>query len=222
MNYIKHLNKVFESIYYDERLTPSHVSLYMALFRQWNIHRFKNPLLYQRLEIMKGACIGSLTTYTKCLKELHEWKYINYKPSRNSNNSSISMYSFCTSVCTGASTDTCTETVHESVHVLYINNNKQNKHRGNENTSPTHNEVKEFFNEKEWPEQEADTFFFHYQATGWCTANQTKIQDWKAAAQKWMLKKVKFDTSESVNKSTHKNINEKLHTNTDRNYSEPL
>ena len=222
MNYIKHLNKFFENIYYDERLTPSHVSLYMALFRQWNLSRFKNPLLFQRLEIMKGACIGSLTTYTKCLKQLHEWEYIHYKPSRNPNNSSISMYSFCTSICTGASTDTCTETVHENVHVLYINTNKQDKHGENENTSPTQQEVKEFFKEKEWGGQEADTFFFHYEATGWCTSNQTKILDWKAAAQKWMLKKVKFDSNENIKKSTQININEKLQNGKDRNYSEPL
>ncbi len=223
MNYIKHLNKVFEIIYDDERLTPYHVALYFSLFQQWNLNRFKNPVVFKRLEIMKGARIGSLTTYTKCLKELHEWEYVNYNPSRNPYNSSINMYSFCTSIDTGTCTDTCTPSVHDGVHLLYINNNKQDKLSKGENHGPTQNEVMDFFKEKKWEEQEADKFFFHYEATGWCAGNKTKIVDWKAAAHKWILNKSKFDNNGNNNKSKLSAAKtNKTGDTRNKKYSEPL
>jgi len=223
MNYIKHLNRFFEIVYDDERLTSYHVALYMALFQQWNLNRFKNPVIYKRLEIMKAAHIGSLSTYTKCLKELHEWDYLNYTPSRNPFTSSISMYSFCTSVRTGTCTATRTPPVQAGVHLLYTNNNKQDKLGKEEKDNPTQNDVINFFKEKEWEEHEADKFFFHYEATGWCTGNKTHIQDWKAAAQKWILNKSKFDNNGNFNKSNQQTTKTgNLHAATNKKYSEPL
>ena len=34
MNYIKLLNAAFEKFYFDDRLNPTHISLYMALFQE--------------------------------------------------------------------------------------------------------------------------------------------------------------------------------------------
>lgn len=83
VNYIGHLTAFYERISEDDRLHSSHVSLYNALFQFWNQNRFENPISISRTDVMRIAKIGSKNTYTKCLKELHEWKYIDYKPSNN-------------------------------------------------------------------------------------------------------------------------------------------
>jgi hypothetical protein len=65
---------------YDNRLTPSHISLYIALFRNWNFHRFKNPFPIYRENIMLLSKLGSKNTYHRCIKELHAARYIYYHP----------------------------------------------------------------------------------------------------------------------------------------------
>lgn len=82
-NYISHLNAWFEKSYEDQRLTSGHIALYIALFQFWNLNRFQNPFTILREDTMRAAKIGSKTTYTKYLKDLHTWKYINYDPSFN-------------------------------------------------------------------------------------------------------------------------------------------
>jgi hypothetical protein len=95
MNYIKHLTAIFEIMDGDPRLTPFHISLYMSLFRRWNLNYFNNPISISRDEVMKMSKIGSVNTYTKCLKELHLWNYIRYEPSYNPHKGSlIYLYTF--------------------------------------------------------------------------------------------------------------------------------
>lgn len=83
MNYIRHLNGFFDLLAEDNRMSAYHVSLYMALFKQWNLNRFRNPFPVLREELMQMARIGSKTTYARCMKELHGWGYISYSPSGN-------------------------------------------------------------------------------------------------------------------------------------------
>lgn len=80
MNYIRHLNAFFTYVKNDNRLTTSHVSLYLALFQYWNFNRFQNPFPVYRTDIMQLCKIGSKNTYHKCIKELHHCKYIFYHP----------------------------------------------------------------------------------------------------------------------------------------------
>jgi hypothetical protein len=80
VNYIRHLNAFFTCIKTDDRLSSSHVSLYMALFQYWNFNRFGNPFSIYRENIMQLSKL-SKNTYHKCVKELHEAKYIYYHPS---------------------------------------------------------------------------------------------------------------------------------------------
>lgn len=95
VNYITHLNAVFEIIVNDEKLSPFHVSLYFSLFQYWNISKFRNPISINREEMMRASKIGSANTYTKCLKELHQWNYINYSPSHSPLvGSKIHLYTF--------------------------------------------------------------------------------------------------------------------------------
>lgn len=81
MNYIRHLTAFYNHIKKDDCLTASHISLYMALFQYWNFNRFQNPFPVYRDNMMKLSKIGSKNTYHKCIKELHEAKYIYYHPS---------------------------------------------------------------------------------------------------------------------------------------------
>ncbi len=83
MNYIKHLSSILEKFNKDDRLNPTHVSLYLALFQYWNISRFSSPLSISRNEIMNLSKISSFATYHKCIKDLHNWEYIEYLPSHN-------------------------------------------------------------------------------------------------------------------------------------------
>lgn len=83
VNYIHHLNEVLERFAKDKRLNPPHVSLYMALFRFWNLYYFKPSFYIQREEVMALSKIGAKTTYHRCLKDLSNWSYILYEPSFN-------------------------------------------------------------------------------------------------------------------------------------------
>ena len=83
MNYIKHLNGVFEQFSKDNRLNPSHISLYIGLFQIWNYSRFPEEFYINREQVMESSKIGSKSTYHRCIKELDSWKYLMYKPSHN-------------------------------------------------------------------------------------------------------------------------------------------
>lgn len=83
MNYIKLLNGVYGKFFEDDRLNATHISLYMALFQEWNCSRFASDFFINRYEIMRASKIASKTSYHRCLKELHGWGYIKYFPTRN-------------------------------------------------------------------------------------------------------------------------------------------
>ena len=83
MNYIKQLNAAFEKFYFDDRLNPTHISLYMALFQEWNSSRFADEFFVNRRDLMKVAKIGSKSTYHRCVTDLNAWSYLCYYPSNN-------------------------------------------------------------------------------------------------------------------------------------------
>jgi hypothetical protein len=85
MNYIHHLNTFLWLLQRESRLTPSHISLYLALFHYWNCNRFQNPFPLFREKLMQISGIGSKNTYSRCLKDLHEFGYIRYDPSLHKN-----------------------------------------------------------------------------------------------------------------------------------------
>ena len=83
MNYIRHLNGFFARLAEDKRMSSYHISLYFALFQQWNEQRFAEQFTITRGETMELSRLGSLNTYARCMKELTEWGYIRYNPSSN-------------------------------------------------------------------------------------------------------------------------------------------
>jgi hypothetical protein len=83
MNYIRHLNGFFARLAVDKRMSSYHISLYFALFQQWNADRFGEQFVITRAETMEMSRLGSVNTYARCMKELSEWGYIHYIPSSN-------------------------------------------------------------------------------------------------------------------------------------------
>ena len=113
MNYIKHLTGFFNKIGDENKLKPTHISLYLALFQCWNVNRFKNPTGISREEIMKASKINSNATYHKCMKELQSLGFIEYLPTFNPHSSSnVNMINF--------SDETKTKPKHEPL--TYSNN----------------------------------------------------------------------------------------------------
>ena len=86
-----------------------------------------------------------------------------------------------------------------------------------EKLEPEIEEVKTYFQENNFPEQEAQKFFNYFKSVGWLVGGKTPMVDWQAAAQNWMINAPKFiSNAEQPNKAKH------LNTTTDKDYAEPL
>lgn len=221
VNYIRHLEAVFEKISLDSRLSTVHLGLYYSLFHQWNSVKFQNPISICRSELMRTSKIGSANTYTRCLKELHEFGYIEYKPSQNPYRGSlVNLYRFDTTTdnsCDKSTDKTSVTAVRPSINS--INKKKQSKplKQDREKTKfspPTIEEVKSFFIQNGSYESEAESFFNYFQSNGWLVGGKAKMKDWNAAARNWIKRSASFKTSS--------NTNQRLNTNNDKDYSIPL
>ncbi|QEC70315.1 hypothetical protein FRZ67_21240 [Panacibacter ginsenosidivorans] len=73
----------YKAIDDDTRITAKHISLYMALFVQWNLNQCKDPIYIKREVVMKAAKISARHTYNKHINELHKFGYIKYLPTSN-------------------------------------------------------------------------------------------------------------------------------------------
>ncbi|MDD2306096.1 MAG: hypothetical protein PHP53_15450 [Prolixibacteraceae bacterium] len=113
MNYIRHLSGFFIRLAEDQRMTPYHISLYFALFQQWNVERFGDWFVISRSEMMHLSRIGSANTYARCMKELSDWGYIMYTASSNLHSGSrvsCTRYDTATDIARNTSTDTGNDT----------------------------------------------------------------------------------------------------------------
>ncbi|MET2985587.1 hypothetical protein [Aureibaculum conchae] len=225
LNYIKHLNGILEQFSKDNRLNPSHISLYMALFQIWNNYRFKPSFYINRGEVMDLSKLGSRTTYHRCIKELSYWKYILYEPSHNPfRGSKIRMFNFGTTSESPLDPNyTNIETTYEQVVVsedkhIKTGINKTNKNKLDQ--PKNENEVINFFSKKNWSTLEAKKFYNHYQGIGWKVGGKTKIVDWQATAKNWMIKADEIK-KEKTRKAPEQKL-DNLNINTDKNYGEPL
>ena len=131
VNYIRQVEGVMDQFKVDDRITPWHISLYFALFQIWNDARFRDEINIRRDELMSLSKIGSANTYTRCLKQLNDWNYIKYIPSKSRFVSSkVHMYRFDTTPDTTCdntpdnSSDTSPDNT--SVHLVrpFLNNTK--------------------------------------------------------------------------------------------------
>ena len=65
----------------DVRITPTHISLYVALLNAWELEGCINPLLITRDVVMRAAKISARQTYNRAMHELNDYGYIGYAPS---------------------------------------------------------------------------------------------------------------------------------------------
>lgn len=146
VNYIQHLTGFFEIIAQDNRLSMGHVALYATLFQFWNLNRFQNPMSIARSEIMLVSKIGSKSTYTKLLKELDEFGYIQYLPSNNPiKGSLVNLYTFGNSSEHSSGNTTNPTTGHSGVTLVVPSINSINKRKHiNNKTREKENSKNEF------------------------------------------------------------------------------
>ena len=239
MNYIKLLNAAFEKFYFDDRLNPTHISLYMALFQEWNSSRFADEFYVNRRNLMRAAKIGSKSTYHRCVTDLDSWLYLCYFPSNNPyKGSKIKMSIIGTSdePVTGRYNPTL-EQLAEQYHP--INGQVIDQHRpidgqalvSNTNNTKQANAIKQpkgrqavisFFEEKGFDADEGKKFFDHYQEREWQTSDGQTIRDWRALAANWMDRTELFDEENKSNKKQASQIKDNLRTTKNKDYGQPL
>jgi hypothetical protein len=228
MNYIKHLTAVMEFFERDDRLNPTHISMYMALFQYWNFSRFSESLSISRNEIMSLSKIGSKATYHKCIKELHHYGYLKYFPSHNPfKGSKVMLFNFCpsseqvlarnSSLNEQAKAHNSSDNEQALVSYKTYINNKQIKHKRQPKKIE---EVEFYFSEKKGSSLEAQKFFNYYQSNGWKVGGKTPMRDWKAAARNWIIKANETKIKPAGTAQTQNTDN--LKTSVDKNYNEPL
>lgn len=223
MNYVKHLNSIFVAFYDDSRLHTGHISLYLALFFYWNLHRFPETFYVNRTELMQLGKIGSKSTYHRLLKELHDWDYIQYHPSHNPKQHStvaLSQKWDDSGTVTGR-----TRTIFGTYCPISVPASLYTKHYKPDKRSlgakpKSQLEVLDFFKEKKYMPEEASKFFNHYQAIGWKIGGKVPITDWKAAADNWMVKAKEIEAKKAKPKMVGNSDN--LMTETEKDYGQPL
>ncbi|MBP8794034.1 MAG: transcriptional regulator, partial [Lutibacter sp.] len=78
---------------------------------------------------------------------------------------------------------------------------------------PTIENVKSYFQENNFPEQEAQKFYNYFKSVGWLVGGKTPMVDWQAAAQNWMINAPKF-----ISNAEQPNRAKQLNTATDKDY----
>jgi len=72
----------------DERLTPTHISLSIALCHAWITNEFRMTYSVSRRQLMLASHIQSKATYHKILRDLQAFGHIKYQPSYHPINAS--------------------------------------------------------------------------------------------------------------------------------------
>jgi len=215
MNYIKHINNFFRRAAADHHLSPGHISLYMAIFQEWNLHRFKDIFTLNRQHLMLLSKVRSKDTYHKYIKELHIAGYIHCYPSvirgypprvsvprldlLYDQNSNVQIGLFTPVDNDGKQVESGTEPVpdpglvspeNRTAPVLkqgHIYKHINSKQENSVLTTPTLMEVTEFFKENNYPALEAKKFWYYNESKHWLLADGMLIRRWEPLAHKWML-----------------------------------
>jgi len=237
-NFIRHLLGIREIFLKDDRLSPLHISLYYALFFEWNENRFQNPFFIDRSEMMKASKIGSANTYTKCLKELDSFGFIQYLPSFNPiKGSRVNLYTFDNGTNKGCNKGADKSAVQVVIPFnKHIKHNKELKlkkgvgddvlqnvdqpHKENNKSvflSPSLDQVKTLFLENEKSILEAEKFYNHFESNGWMVGGKSKMKNWQAAARNWIARSEEFNSDRFLSSSK-----DRLNVNQNKDYSVPL
>lgn len=173
MNQTKDITNFFTHVISDNRLHPSHISIYIALFQCWSMKRFQNPFRICRSEVMELGKIRSFGTYHRCIKDLHSAGFIIYSPSFNPYKGSlVEIIDFDESEVSLGKTFLKQE--------LSVEKNLFSE--------PEFSEVELYFNEKDLPSSQANQFYLFYDSQGWKLRNGKMMKSWHAAARNWISK----------------------------------
>lgn len=85
MKTLQPLSDFFKAIEKDYRISVTHIGIYAALLQFRADRDLINPIQAYRYEIIDIAKISSPRTYYKCMRELNEYGYIKYEPTRKRN-----------------------------------------------------------------------------------------------------------------------------------------
>ncbi|WP_298739170.1 hypothetical protein [uncultured Chitinophaga sp.] len=270
MNYIHHLNTFLWILQRERRLTPSHISLYLALFHHWNCNRFQHPFPLFRDRLMQISGIGSKNTYLKCLKELHRYGYIRYYPSLHRHHRSMvslirwkkmSEANRQLTIFQAGNPENGPLTITEMGQLIAIigtltvpdpiqpmvksepatvpdlspiykqelrkENKESDPHppsfpadnrpgkNGNQfaargaarppalSLPPPKDAVLQYFAAASYSEKDALKFYAHYQANGWLLGGKVPIQDWQAAADKWVSNSFEYQRVNTSKTNQH-------------------
>lgn len=77
----------------DQRIGPTHISLYLALLHEAG-HLLPIPFYLRRKRVMEKSKICSSVTLNRCLRDLHDYGYIKYRPSFTPGRSMVGMILF--------------------------------------------------------------------------------------------------------------------------------
>ncbi len=246
INFIRHFNAFYTLVHEHERLRANDISLYMALFQLWNLEHFPVSLIVSRRVVMKLCKIGSLHTYTQCLKRLHNFGLLTYEPSEEIFSRSVVKMlpleksgshkhakndtDMCSNKDPGKGSSFDTASVSK---LLYLNNKqinnfinesktarpqKKSKDKVEVPAAPELSEVRTYFRAAAQSEKEAELFYYHYKAIGW-TMSGVQILDWTAAAEKWIsrIPSIKNKTIENTTSTTGG-----LRSDENKRYDEPI
>jgi len=224
VNYIVHLNAVFERFHNDDRIKQGHITLYLAFFQKWNREFYKKTLTINRQFIMERAKFKSKTTYHNYLKDLNDWGYLNYFPSFHpARGSKVSMPIFGTSSGTSSGTQgdqKLASSNPEPGQNLVPSYKHKTKENFNKLAKPRNElEVLDFFKENNWSEMEGRKFYAYYHTRNWKLQRGLNIRNWKAQAKKFVEKGNELKLGATTPISGYlKNIRSIK----DRDYDEPL
>jgi hypothetical protein len=74
-------SQFLEAIREDVRITPVHISLFLAIVSYRGSGRAGDKVHAFSHDLMPAAKISSARTYHRCIRELHDFGYIQYTPS---------------------------------------------------------------------------------------------------------------------------------------------
>lgn len=65
----------------DPRISPRHISLFLAILHFYCVQNSTNPVKVFSRELRKQSKISSVRNYYSCMRDLKEFGYIKYVPS---------------------------------------------------------------------------------------------------------------------------------------------
>ncbi|WP_423997214.1 hypothetical protein [Maribacter sp. IgM3_T14_3] len=224
VNYIIHLNAVFEKFNEDDRVKQGHITFYLAFFQKWNREYFKKTLTINRTAIMERAKFKSKTTYHNYLKDLNDWGYLVYFPSFHPARGSrirLPIFGISSGTTSGTlSRQNLASSVPEPGQNLVPSYKHKTKENLNKQAKPKNElSVLIFFKENNWSEMEGRKFYAYYHAKKWKLQRGLDNNNWKAQAKNFIEKGNELKQNPTTPISGYlKNLQSRV----ERNFEDPL